>query len=126
MLNCTSYKRQRAYMFKYILCCILSLQCIFSRAQYRKDNEHQDWTNYVRTGGHGLDRGNIDATIKDALETHLFGIEVDNDIPGRYNSFLDPEEKLEDIKLLAERAHAINNYNLRFMNKRKPTNRKEC
>ncbi len=97
-------------MFKCILFCTLSLQFVFSYAQSPKDIKPQDWANYVRTAGHGLNKDNIDATIRDAQETHLFGIEVDNDIPGRYNSFLDPKEKLEDIKLLAERAHAINNY----------------
>ena len=97
-------------MFKYILFCTLSLQVVFSQAQSRKYIEPQDWANYVRTAGHGLNKNNIEATIKDAQDTHLFGIEVDNDIPGRYNSFLDPKEKLDDIKLLAERAHAINNY----------------
>jgi len=97
-------------MYKYILFCTLSLQVVFLEAQSRKNIEQQDWANYVRTAGHGLNKANIDATIRDAQETHLFGIEVDNDIPGRYNSFLDPKEKLDDIRLLAERAHAINNH----------------
>jgi len=97
-------------MIKYILFCTLSLQFVFSQAQSQKDIEPQDWANYVRIAGHGLNKGNIDATIRDAQETYLFGIEVDNDIPGRYNSFLDPEEKLDDIRLLAARAHAINNH----------------
>lgn len=70
----------------------------------------QNWTNFVRTAGHGLNKSNIDRTIKDAQDTHLFGIEVDNDVPGRYNSFLDPKEKLEDIAAMAKKAHAINNH----------------
>jgi hypothetical protein len=80
-----------------------------SQAQTQKKFEPQDWTHYVRIAGHGLNKGNIESTIKDVQETYLFGFEVDNDIPGRYNSFLDPTEKLEDIRHLAERAHAINN-----------------
>lgn len=96
-------------MFKGILFCTLSLQVVFSQAQSRKDIEQQDWANYVHTAGHGLNKGNIDGTIRDAQETHLFGIEVDYDITGRYNSFLDPKEKLDDIRLLAVRARAINN-----------------
>lgn len=75
----------------------------------------QNWTHYVRTAGHGLDKSNIDAIIKDALETHLFGIEVDNDPPGRYESFLDPREKLEAIKLMADKAHAINNFSFVYI-----------
>jgi hypothetical protein len=53
---------------------------------------------------------NISSTIKDATSTHLFGIEVDNDIPGRYESFLDPTEKLQALKALADSVHAINNH----------------
>jgi hypothetical protein len=53
---------------------------------------------------------NISATIKDAKLTHLYGIEVDNDVPGRYESFLDPAEKLRAIKAMADSVHAINNH----------------
>ncbi|MBL7699849.1 MAG: DUF4832 domain-containing protein [Chitinophagaceae bacterium] len=70
----------------------------------------QDWSHYVRTAGHGLHPGNISATIKDAKTTYLYGIEVDNDITGRYESFLDPTEKLRAIKAMADSAHAIDNY----------------
>jgi hypothetical protein len=75
----------------------------------------QNWTHFVRTSGHGLNKSNIDATIADAVETYLFGIEVDNDIPGRYESFLDPREKLEAIKLIAEKTHAINNHSFVYV-----------
>ena len=40
----------------------------------------------------------------------MFGIEVDNDIPGRYESFLDPTEKLKAIRDVAEAAHEVGNY----------------
>ena len=70
----------------------------------------QDWSHFVRTAGHGLNLDNISATIKDATSTHLFGIEVDNDVTGRYESFLDPTEKLRAIKAMADSAHAINNH----------------
>ncbi len=75
----------------------------------------QNWTHYVRTSGHGLDKLNIDSIIKDAIETHLFGIEVDNDPPGRYESFLDPKEKLDAIELMAKKAHEINNYSFVYI-----------
>ena len=35
------------------------------------------------------------------------GIEVDNDIPGRYESFLHPEAKLKAIHDVAEAAHKV-------------------
>jgi len=97
-------------MLKYILFFALTLQVCFSQTKNNRDFGEQDWTHYVRTAGHGLNKGNIDATIRDAIETHLFGIEVDNDIPGRYESFLVPDEKLEALQLLSEKVHKINNY----------------
>ena len=66
-------------MLKYILVFALGVQFASTFAQ-----SPQNWTHFVRTAGHGLNKGNIEATIKDAQETFLFGIEVDNDIPGRY------------------------------------------
>lgn len=75
-----------------------------------KEKVSQNWTHYIRTSGHGVNKSNIERNIKDALETHLFGIEVDNDPPGRYESFLDPTEKLEALEIMARRAHDINNY----------------
>ena len=68
-------------------------------------SDTQDWTHFTRIAGHGLNMGNISNIIKDAKETHLFGIEVDNDIPGRYDSFLNPDKKLEAIRIMAEKAH---------------------
>jgi hypothetical protein len=70
----------------------------------------QDWTHFVRTAGHGLDMKSVDAVILDARETNLYGIEVDNDIPGRYESFLDPKDKLDALKLMAKKAHEAGNY----------------
>ncbi|MFZ1289894.1 MAG: hypothetical protein WAR79_07380 [Melioribacteraceae bacterium] len=78
-------------------------------------NSQQNWTHYIRTAGHGLNKSNIEATIKDAMETHLFGIEVDNDPPGRYESFLDPKEKLDAIQQMAKRAHEINNFSFVYI-----------
>ncbi len=75
----------------------------------------QNWTHFVRIAGHGLNLNNIDNIIKSATETHVFGIETDNDIPGRYESFLDPTEKLQAIKAVAERAHQIGNYSFVYI-----------
>lgn len=97
-------------MFKNILYCSIVFMLGCSTKGIVKDSKPQNWTNYVRTAGHGLDKEKINAIINDAVNTHLFGIEVDNDIPGRYESFLDPTEKLRAIKAMADSAHAIKNY----------------
>ncbi len=69
----------------------------------------QNWTHFVRIAGHGLNLERVDDIVESAAETHVFGIETDNDITGRYESFLDPSEKLKAIRALAEKAHAEGN-----------------
>ena len=70
----------------------------------------QDWANYVRIGAYGLKGGDALEIVRKAQESGVFGIEVDNDIPGRYESFVHPEEKLKAIHDVAEAAHAAGNY----------------
>jgi len=70
----------------------------------------QDWMHYVRIAGNSLRLDNADEIVQRATDTNVFGIEVDNDIPGRYESFLDPTEKLKAIHAVAEKAHAAGNY----------------
>jgi len=68
-----------------------------------------DWTHTVRIAGYGLAPDRVETIVRSAAETNVFGIEVDNDIPGRYESFLHPEEKLRAIRAMAEKAHAAGN-----------------
>ena len=70
----------------------------------------QDWTHYVRTSGHGCEINQLHSIMNDARQTYLFGIEVDNDITGRYNSLLIPDLKLKAIKAMADSAHAAKNF----------------
>src|SRR3984893_10878610 len=69
----------------------------------------QNWTHFVRIGAYGLAPGKAEAIVRDATKGHVFGIEVDNDIPGRYESFLDPTEKLNAIRALADATHNAHN-----------------
>ena len=69
----------------------------------------QDWSHYVRIAGHGLRHGSVPSIIAESTASHVFGIEVDNDIPGRYESFLDPDAKLQDIRQAAAAAHQAGN-----------------
>ena len=78
--------------------------------QAASDSAKQDWSNYVRIGAYGLKGGDATQIVRRALESDVFGIEVDNDIPGRYESFLHPEEKLKAIHDVAEAAHQAGNY----------------
>lgn len=71
--------------------------------------DKQDWTHYVRIAGHSLKADNAAAIIEESRRTNVFGIEVDNDIPGRYESFLDPAAKLKAIQAVATAAHAAGN-----------------
>ena len=69
----------------------------------------QNWTSYVRIGAYGLGKTSADDIVANATASNVFGIEVDNDIPGRYESFLDPTEKLKAIRAIAEKAHRAGN-----------------
>src|ERR1700681_3386036 len=73
------------------------------------DSEKQNWTNYVRIGAYGLKGGDALEIVRKAQASGVFGIEVDNDIPGRYESFVDPMEKLRAIRAIAEQAHKFGN-----------------
>jgi len=87
------------------LCGIVCLACATSA--YAQD---QSWTNYARIGAYGLSENNAEAIVRGAEEDGVFGIEVDNDIPGRYESFLDPSAKLRAIRAVAEAAHKAKNH----------------
>ena len=68
------------------------------------------WTHYVRIGAYGLRGDNAEQIVENAQRDGVFGIEVDNDIEGRYESFVHPEEKLKAIRAVAEKAHEAGNY----------------
>jgi hypothetical protein len=87
---------------------MLVLVLLTATMQAAPDSE-QDWTNYVRIGAYGLQSDNADQIVRSAQEDGVFGIEVDNDIPGRYESFVNPEEKLNAIRAVAQKAHAAGN-----------------
>jgi hypothetical protein len=78
--------------------------------QAAPDSAEQNWTNYVRIGAYGLHSNNADQIVRSAQEDGVFGIEVDNDVPGRYESLVNPEEKLKAIRAVAEKAHAVGNH----------------
>jgi Glycosyl hydrolase-like 10 len=70
------------------------------------------WTRYVRIAGNPLSLDRVEQIVKEATQTHVFGIETDNDIQGHYESFRDPHpaEKLAALKAMADAAHVVGNY----------------
>ena len=88
---------------------LLSSVALFA-APEAPDQHEQNWTNYVRIGAYGLNGADASNIVKHAQQSDVFGIEVDNDIPGRYESFLDPAQKLEAIRAVANKAHAAGNH----------------
>ena len=93
-----------------VLCCAAGLLLLAALALSESIPSDQNWTNYVRIGAYGLGKERPDKIVADATASKVFGIEVDNDIPGRYESFLDPTQKLNDIRALATKAHQAHNY----------------
>ncbi len=86
--------------------CLVAALAVASRA----DAPAQNWTHFVRIGAYGLRSAKDAASIvRNAQESDVFGIEVDNDIPGRYESFLDPTAKLDAIRAVAAAAHKASN-----------------
>jgi hypothetical protein len=80
----------------------------FVSAQNATTNPRQ-WMHEVRIGAYGLTQQNADEVVRRAQESDVYGIEVDNDVPGRYESFLNPESKLQAIRQIAVRAHQEGN-----------------
>ncbi len=93
----------RLLSFVFLLVCAVGLAAA-------PQAEKQDWTNYVRIGAYGLKGGDAQAIVQKAQASDVAGIEVDNDIPGRYESFLNPEQKLKAIRDVAEAAHKVGNH----------------
>jgi hypothetical protein len=96
-------------MKRYASSSIFVVFLLMAVVQAVPDSAEQNWTNYVRIGAYGLQSNSADRIVRSAQEDDVFGIEVDNDIPGRYESFVNPDEKLKAIHAVAEKAHAVGN-----------------
>jgi hypothetical protein len=93
-------------------CVVLTFALLILLAELGLSQEFpagQNWTHYVRIGAYGLGNHSADQIVRNAQESNVFGIEVDNDIPGRYESFVNPEEKLHAIRAVSEKAHQAGN-----------------
>ncbi|HEX5235823.1 MAG TPA: hypothetical protein VFW25_10890 [Silvibacterium sp.] len=73
------------------------------------DGTARVWLRRVRIAAYPLTPTNAAQITQQATESGVYGIEVDNDIPGRYESLLDPTQKLDAIRRAATAAHDSNN-----------------
>ncbi|MGC2637777.1 MAG: hypothetical protein WA294_11405 [Acidobacteriaceae bacterium] len=67
------------------------------------------WMRKVRIAAYPLTPTNAQQIVQQAEASGVYGIEVDNDIPGRYESFQNPTVKLEAIHRVAQAAHQAGN-----------------
>src|SRR6478672_8020388 len=91
-----------------IAACVL-VGCAFSMRGSRPKAVSSEWTHVARIAAYGLQQNSAREIVRQATESHVFGIEIDNDITGRYLSFLDPDEKLKAIRAVAQEAHRAGN-----------------
>jgi hypothetical protein len=75
-----------------------------------QQNAARSWMQDVRIGAYALTSNNAAEIVRRANDSGVYGIEVDNDIPGRYESFLDPTSKLQAIREVAKLAHQNGNH----------------
>ena len=93
-----------------ILCLRALLLSSITALSIADDSSPREWMQHVRIGAYSLSSQNASRIPTEAQASGVLGIEVDNDIPGRYESFLDPTEKLQAIRTVAEAAHKLGNH----------------
>ncbi|HEY1903804.1 MAG TPA: hypothetical protein VGG56_15330 [Terracidiphilus sp.] len=92
-------------------CMALGLALILtsSLGSQQSDDSSRAWMRRVRIAAYPLGPDNAKQIVEQAEASGVYGIEVDNDIPGRYESLLDPSAKLAAIHSVAEEAHRAGN-----------------
>jgi hypothetical protein len=88
---------------------LAALPAMQLHAQQAQDNADREWLKKVRIAAYSLTPENAEQSVQQAQASGVYGIEVDNDIPGRYESLWKPEVKLEAIRRAAVAAHKVNN-----------------
>jgi hypothetical protein len=69
-----------------------------------------EWVRHARIAAYGLNSNSAAQIVQQAQASQVQGIEVDNDITGRYDSFVVPTAKLKTIRELARKAHQAGNH----------------
>ena len=86
---------------------VVVLALTLATGVYAGESSQSDWAHHARIAAHGLSSTNADEIVRMATESHANAIEVDNDIPGRYESFVNPREKLEALRKVALAVHKV-------------------
>jgi hypothetical protein len=100
-------KASMAFALALILTSSLGSQPFGSSQQ--SDGSDREWMRRVRIAAYSLGPDNAKQIVEQAKASGVYGIEVDNDIPGRYESLLDPSAKLAAIQSVAVEAHHAGN-----------------
>jgi len=90
-----------------LLLLYISLACVAAGAA---QSDGPEWVRHARIAAYSLTSDNAVQIVQQAQASHVEGIEVDNDIPGRYESFVDPTAKLKALRKLATEAHRAGNH----------------
>src|SRR3984957_7910666 len=93
----------------FALLSLAALPAMQLHAQQSQGNADREWLKKVRIAAYSLTPENAEQSVQQAQASGVYGIEVDNDIPGRYESLWKPEVKLEAIRRAAVAAHKVNN-----------------
>jgi hypothetical protein len=92
-----------------VLCAACCCNALGQAAQTSQDQDPRAWLRKVRIAAYSLNEANATQIVEEATKDGVYGIEVDNDITGRYESLLDPDEKLAAIHAVSEAAHRRKN-----------------
>jgi hypothetical protein len=93
-----------------LLVCAVSLcQASGQTAETSRDQDPRVWMRKVRIAAYSLNSENAARIVDQATQDGVYGIEVDNDITGRYESLLDPADKLKALRAVSEAVHRRHN-----------------
>jgi hypothetical protein len=91
------------------VCAVSFCQAFGQTAETSRDRDPRAWMRKVRIAAYSLNKDNANRIVDEATKDGVYGIEVDNDITGRYESLLDPTEKLMAIRAVSTAAHRHKN-----------------
>jgi hypothetical protein len=90
-------------------CMLCFCQAVGQTVDISHGRDPRAWMRKVRIAAYSLNSHNAREIAEEATKGGVYGIEVDNDITGRYESLLDPAEKLEAIRAVSAVAHRRKN-----------------